>query len=72
MHSIHITLYILGIAGVLLNNHRRRECFAFCIVSNAGWMIVDYQAGLYVQAGLFGTYLILAAHGLWQWGRSRG
>jgi uncharacterized membrane protein len=60
MHPIHIILYILGIAGIVLNNYRRRECFYV-------WLVVDYNAGLYVQAGLFATYLILAAHGLWKW-----
>jgi nicotinamide riboside transporter PnuC len=72
MHPFHVILYILGIAGVLLNNHRRRECFYVWLVSNTGWMMVDYNAGLYVQAGLFGTYLILAAHGLWKWRDTNG
>jgi len=70
LHPLHIILYILGIAGVILNNHRRRECFYLWLISNCGWMIVDYAAGLYVQAGLFLTYFCLAVHGLWKWRRS--
>jgi len=70
MHPTHVILYVLGIAGVVLNNHRRHECFYFWLVSNAGWMIIDYQAGIYVQAWLMGTYLVLAAHGLWNWRRN--
>jgi nicotinamide riboside transporter PnuC len=67
MHWTHIVLYILGIGGVLLNNHRRRECFYIWLLSNLGWMIVDIQAGLNVQALLFMTYFCLSVHGLWKW-----
>ena len=67
MSPTHIIFYLLGIVGVILNNHRRRECFYLWMVSNAGWMIVDYRAGIYVQSGLFLTYFFLAVHGLWKW-----
>ncbi len=70
MHPSHIILYVLGIAGVILNNHKRRECFYVWLISNAGWMVVDYQSGLYVQAMLFLTYFALAVHGLWKWSRT--
>jgi nicotinamide riboside transporter PnuC len=63
----HAVLYALGIIGVVLNNHRRRECFYVWLVTSAGWAIVDFGAGLYIQSALFVTYFGLAIHGLIKW-----
>lgn len=69
MHWTHFVLYVTGITGVILNNHKRKECFYLWMIGNAGWAFVDYQAGLYVQCLLFVTYFALAVHGIWNWKR---
>lgn len=57
----------LSIVGVVLNIQRSRWGFACWIVSNASWMVVDYVAGIYSQAALFGVYFCLAIWGVWAW-----
>ncbi len=41
------------------------------IVTNSVWLIIDYQAGLYAQAFLFGVYILLAIWGLLHWSKDR-
>lgn len=40
-------LTALSLAGTVLVTKRRAEGFMFWCVSNVGWIIVDYRAGLY-------------------------
>lgn len=63
----HFVLWAASVAGVVLNNHKRRECFYIWIATNTGWLLVDMAHGLYVQAALFATYLGLAIHDIWKW-----
>lgn len=67
MITWHWILYFLGIIGVILNNHRRIECFYVWGFTSTAWMIIDWKAGLKVQSILFATYFILAIHGWWKW-----
>lgn len=60
-------LTILSLVGVVLNIKHRRECFFVWAGTNAAWTIVDYNAGLYAQAALFGIYFCLALWGIWEW-----
>jgi nicotinamide riboside transporter PnuC len=60
-------LTAFSITGVILNVKRRRESFYFWAVSNAIWAIIDYQAGIYAQAALFGVYFALAIWGIISW-----
>ncbi|HRR45286.1 MAG TPA: nicotinamide mononucleotide transporter [Mesotoga sp.] len=57
----------LSIFGVVLNNHKRIECFYVWIFTNAVWCIVDFYYGIYSQATLFFVYFLLAIHGWWSW-----
>lgn len=60
-------LTTLSVVGVVLNIHKNRICFVIWCLTNAGWAVIDYRAGLYQQAALFGLYFALSIWGLWQW-----
>ena len=53
-------LVVMGIIGVVLNNHKRIECFYVWGITSACWCVIDYQAGLYSQSVLFAIYFGLA------------
>lgn len=59
----------IGIIGVILNNHRRIECFYLWGVTSLAWAFIDYQKGIYPQAVLFLIYFGLAIHGYVSWKR---
>lgn len=56
-----------GIAGVILNNYKRKECFYVWMVGNACWAVIDWYHGLYSQSVLMVVYFGLAIHGVWNW-----
>jgi len=62
-------LVVLGIIGVVLNNHKRIECFYIWAFTSACWCIIDWYHGIYSQAVLFAIYFILAIHGWYKWRR---
>lgn len=62
-------LSILSLAGTVLITKQDRRGFALWIVANTGWVVVDYQAGVYAQSLLFFVYLILAVWGWVRWKR---
>lgn len=57
----------LAIAGVILNNRRRRECFYVWIVSNSLTFCVHAWAGLWSLALRDVVFLVLAFDGLRRW-----
>jgi len=60
-------LVILGIIGVILNNHKRIECFYIWALTSACWCVIDWYYGIYSQAVLFAIYFVLAVHGWYKW-----
>ena len=60
---------VVAVAGAVLNNHRRRECFLAWMASNAA------SAGLHIAAGMIALacrdliFLGLAVDGWRRWGR---
>jgi nicotinamide riboside transporter PnuC len=56
-----------SIAGVILNIKRKRSCFIIWGITNAAWVWVDLDAGLYAQAVLFAVYFALAVWGYFAW-----
>jgi len=61
----------LSIAGTVLVVRRRPKGFALWVVSNVGWVVIDWRAGLISQAALFVVYLALSLWGIWEWRRER-
>ncbi len=63
------TVTIIAVTGVILNNHRRRACFAVWMVSNL------LSAGLHIHAGMTALavrdaiFFVLAIHGLICWSK---
>lgn len=60
-------LTALSLAGTALVTKRRAEGFILWCVSNIGWIVIDYRAGLNSQAVLFIAYLALSVYGIWEW-----
>ncbi len=58
----------VALAGVWLNNRRRRACFVMWLVSNAITFAIHAGAGLWPLAARDGAFFILAIHGWWLWG----
>ena len=58
---------IASLVGVVLNVHRRRECFLIFAVTNSVWMVADWMHGLPSQAVLQLAYLGLSIYGLVRW-----
>lgn len=64
-------LVILGITGVILNNHQKIECFYVWGFTSICWCIIDFHHGIYSQSALFAIYFGLSIHGWWNWRRGR-
>jgi nicotinamide riboside transporter PnuC len=64
-------LVLLGVIGVILNNHRRIECFYVWGITSFCWMIIDFQKGIYSQSALFAIYFMLAIHGWYNWKKEK-
>jgi nicotinamide riboside transporter PnuC len=60
-------LTALSVFGVILNIKKNRWGFACWMVTNAGWMIVDFRAGIYSQSAMFAIYFCLASWGMAEW-----
>ena len=62
-------LTALSIIGVVLNAQRKIEGFYFWLFANAGWVVIDFQNGIYAQAGLFLFYFGTCWYGIITWRR---
>ena len=58
-------LMFLSVAGTLLVIRRRISGYYLWVVSNIGWIAVDFHKGVYAQALLFFVYLALSVYGIW-------
>jgi nicotinamide riboside transporter PnuC len=58
---------IIAIAGVMLNNHRRRECFLLWLGSNSLTLAVHLYAGLYAMSVRDAVFIYLAVDGWYRW-----
>lgn len=57
----------LSIIGVILNIHKRKECFIIWLITNIAWAVYDFKIGAWEQGWLFIVYAVLAMWGLWKW-----
>jgi len=60
-------LTILSLIGVVLNIHKRKECFYLWALTNSGWAIYDFVIGATAQGVLFTIYFLLAIYGIIKW-----
>ena len=60
---------LLGFVYVVLAIRQHRACWLFALASTALYLQVFLAARLYMQAGLQGYYIALAAYGWWAWRR---
>ena len=63
---------VVAVAGVYLNNRRRRACFVLWLISNAMTLAVHFYVGMWSLAVRDLAFLMLAIHGWWLWGSRRG
>ncbi len=61
------TATAIALAGVWMNNRRRRACFALWLVSNAITFGIHAAAGLWPLAARDGAFFIMAIHGWRMW-----
>lgn len=59
----------LAIAGVVLNNGRRRTCFLVWLFSNGLSLGIHLWLGVWSLAGRDAAFLALAVDGWFRWGR---
>ena len=57
----------LSLLGVVLNIHKKRECFYIWAFTNAAWCIYDIWKDAVPQAVLMGIYFGLAIWGIMKW-----
>ena len=62
---------IIAIAGVILNNHRRRECFILWLGSNSLTLAVHLAVGLWAMSGRDAIFIYLAIDGWYRWKGSK-
>ena len=57
----------MSLLGVVLNIHKRKECFTVWGITNFIWAIYDWRIGARAQSVLFTVYFLLAIWGLYKW-----
>ena len=60
---------VIAVAGVVLNNRRRRECFILWMVSNALSAVVHFAAGMWALTCRDAVFFVLAVDGLIRWSK---
>ena len=61
----------VALAGVILNNHRRRECFLLWLVSNAASTGLHLAAGMWALTARDAAFFALAIYGWYAWGKKK-
>jgi len=62
-----IIFTILSLIGVVLNIHKRKECFYVWTFTNGVWAVYDFKIGAWEQGVLFSCYFVLAIWGVIKW-----
>jgi nicotinamide mononucleotide transporter len=60
---------VVAVAGVVLNNRHRWQCFVLWLASNSATLAIHVSAGLWSLAARDGIFLALAVEGLVLWRR---
>lgn len=69
--AIGWTATVIAVAGVVLNNHRRRACFAVWMVSNLMSASLHVNAGMTALATRDAIFFVLAIHGMICWSKKK-
>jgi len=69
MEIVSLAATAVAVAGVVLNNRRRRACFLFWLISNGLTLVVHAWAALWGLALRDAIFLALAVEGFARWGR---
>ena len=67
MENYYWFITAFSITGAILNIRKNPWCFAFWMISNTAWMIIDFYKGIYAQSALFVFYTGLCIWGLIKW-----
>lgn len=59
---------LASIIGTIANLKHKRWCFIVWGITNAIWVVYDYNLGAYPQVALMLVYLLLAIWGWMEWG----
>jgi nicotinamide mononucleotide transporter len=62
-----VTAVVLAIAYLLLALGQRRACWVAAFISTSIYLVIFYQAKLYMEAALQIYYLLMAVYGWMQW-----
>ena len=62
---------VIAIAGVILNNNRRRECFILWLGSNSLTMAIHLYSGLWAMSGRDAIFVYLAVRGWMMWSKKK-
>ena len=65
--AITCMLTALSLVGTVLVTKQDRRGFIVWVIANAGWTVIDYQAGQFAQSLMFAVYLGLAVWGYVRW-----
>ncbi len=71
MDALYWLTAVAALIGVWLNIRKHVSCFVIWMFTNATWAVVDFQHGIYPQAGLQLIYFLLSIYGLLRWTRAR-
>jgi nicotinamide riboside transporter PnuC len=69
MDFLAIILAILSITGAILNVLKVKWGFILWIVSNIGWVVVDWYTKFYEQIPVWIVYTIISGWGFWSWSK---
>ena len=62
-------LAVLSIIGSILNVFKIRWGFVFWIVANFGWILVNYNIGLYEQIPIWIVFNVVSLYGFYTWSK---
>ena len=67
IEAISTLATVIAIAGVILNNHRRRSCFILWLGSNSLTLLVHLVVGLWAMSIRDAIFIYLAIDGWYRW-----
>ena len=63
---------VIAIVGAVLNARQSIKGFYLWLVSNTGFIVINFLIGMPAQATLFIVYNIITVYGIYQWRKTGG